>query len=380
MVPVDLSSELGELMESVTVFGAYGHTGRFVVAELLERGYVPILSGRDAGKLQVLAEAYPGLEVRPATVDDPASLDRALDGAAAVINSAGPFATTGGPVIEAALRAGVPYVDVAAEIEANLDTFARFADRVAGTVVVPAMAFYGGLADLLVTTAMGDWAEADEVHIAYGLSSWHPTPGTVAAGRVSRERRDGRRVRFTNGALEYTEDALPTQDWDFPAPMGTRPVLGEFSMADVVTIPSHLSIPEVRTYMVAEAAKDLSAPDASAPAAVDERGRSSQTFVVDVVVRSGGEERRVSASGQDIYAVSAPLAVEAVHRILTGQTKATGVASAGAIFDAPDFLRALSAHLTLDLGQVPDMGVRAQAGGVVAGRGSEEAAVLAVEL
>ena len=36
-------------------------------------------------------------------------------------------------------------------------------------------------------------------------------------------------------------------------------------------------------------------------------------------------------------------------RILTGRTRATGVAAAGAIFDAPDFLRALSSHLSLHL-------------------------------
>jgi hypothetical protein len=40
--------------------------------------------------------------------------------------------------------------------------------------------------------------------------------------------------------------------------------------------------------------------------------------------------------------------VEAAHRLLTGQAKTSGVASAGEIFDAPDFLRALGAHLSLD--------------------------------
>lgn len=335
---------------TVAVFGAYGHTGRFVTTELRDRGFVPLLSGRDPGKLQALAVSHPGLGVRPASIDDPASLDRALDGAAAVINCAGPFAATAAPVIEAALRAGIPYVDVSAEIEANIDTFTHFADRAraAGTVVLPAMAFYGGLGDLLATTAMGDWTEAGEAHIAFGLSSWHPTAGTRAAGRVSRQRRDGRRVRYTNGRLEYRDDAPPTMEWPFPAPVGTRTVIGEFTMTDVVTIPSHLSIPEVRTYMTAEAAKDVTAPDTPAPAAVDERGRSAQTFLVDVIVRSGGTERRAVASGQDIYAVTAPLAVEAIHRILTGQAKTAGVASAGEIFNAPDFLRALSAHISLE--------------------------------
>ncbi|MFA1540517.1 saccharopine dehydrogenase family protein [Actinomadura monticuli] len=333
----------------VVVYGAYGHTGRFVVARLRERGFVPVLSGRDAAKLKAMAYES-GLEDRPAPVDGPAALDRALGGAAAVVNCAGPFAVTAAPVIEAALRAGIPYVDVAAEIEANADTFAHFGDRAraAGAVVVPAMAFYGGLGDLLVTAAMGDWTAADEAHIAYGLSGWHPTAGTRASGRVSGERRDGRRVRFTGGRLEYRHDDPPTLEWTFPDPMGPRTVIGEFTMADVVTVPSHLPIPEVRTYMTVEAAQDIAAPDTPSPAAADEHGRSAQTFLVDVVVRSGGVERRAVATGRDIYAVTAPLAVEAVDRILTGRTKTTGVASAGEIFDAPDFLRALSPHISVE--------------------------------
>lgn len=334
-------------MNHVAVYGAYGHTGRFVVAELREREYTPLLLGRDPDRLQAVAE--PGNEPRQASVDDPAALDRALAGAAAVINCAGPFATTAAPLVEAALRAGIPYVDVAAEIEANLDTFTHFAARAeaAGILVVPAMAFYGGLGDLLVTAAMGDWTAADEVHIAYGLSSWHPTAGTLAAGSVSSARRGGRRVRYRGGRVEYHDDALPTVEWPFPEPLGPQQVIGEFSMADIVTVPSHLAVPEVRTYMAAKAAADLTAPDARAPAAVDEHGRSAQTFVVDVVVRAGGAERRITAAGQDIYAISAPLAVEAVDRALTGRTRTTGVASAGAAFDARDFLDALSAHLAL---------------------------------
>ncbi|GAA2322752.1 saccharopine dehydrogenase NADP-binding domain-containing protein [Nonomuraea roseoviolacea subsp. roseoviolacea] len=334
--------------QTVTVYGAYGHTGRFVVAELRERGFVPIAAGRDAEKLKALAAAEPGLEIRQASVDDPAALDAALAGTAAVINCAGPFATTTAPVIEAALRAGIPYVDVAAEIEANADTFAHFADRAraAGAVVVPAMAFYGGLGDLLATAAMGDWSSADEAHIAYALSSWHPTAGTRASGAVSRQRRGSRRIVYTGGRLTHREDAPPTLEWTFPEPAGPRAVIGEFTMADVVTVPSHLAIPEVRTYMTVEAARDVLAPDTPTPAPADERGRSAQTFLVDVVVRSGGSERRAVACGQDIYAVTAPLAVEAVGRILTGRTRTVGVASAGEIFDAPDFLRALSPHIT----------------------------------
>ncbi|MFC4913777.1 saccharopine dehydrogenase family protein [Actinomadura gamaensis] len=349
-------NELKERARTVAVFGAYGHTGRFVVAELLARGFVPVLVGRDQAKLDALAAEHPGLAARQGAADDAASLDRALSGADAVINAAGPFAGTGGPVTEAALRAGIPYVDVAAEIEANLDTFARFGDRAreAGTVVLPAMAFFGGLGDLLATAAIdgwkgaGDWSGGDEVHVAYGLDSWHPTSGTRAAGEVSRRRRGGRHLRFTGGRLTHHDDELRTRKWAFPEPTGVREVFGEFTMADVVTVPSHLDVPEVRTYMAVEAARDLSSPDTPAPVAADEHGRSAQSFVVDVAVVSGSRERSAVASGRDIYAVSAPLAVEAVHRILTGRIRTTGVASAGALFDARDFLRALAPHVTVE--------------------------------
>ncbi|MEU6976967.1 saccharopine dehydrogenase NADP-binding domain-containing protein [Streptomyces sp. NPDC046371] len=333
----------------VAVFGAYGHTGRFVVAELLARGFVAVPSGRNAEALRELADEN-GLEARVASADDAASLDRALAGTAAVINCAGPFASTTGPVIEAALRAGIPYLDVAAEIEANLDTFAHYRDRAkdAGAVIVPAMAFFGGLGDLLATAAMDDWTSADEAHIAYALSSWHPTAGTRLSGAVSRERRGARRLRYHGGRWEHRTDASPTLDWDFPQPLGRRPVIGEFTMADVVTVPQHLPIPDVTTYMSIEAARDVTSTDTPAPTAADGSGRSDQTFLVDVLVRSGGAERRATAAGRDIYAVTAPLVAEALDRVLTGRTKTVGVASAGEIFDAADFLRALAPHITLD--------------------------------
>jgi uncharacterized protein YbjT (DUF2867 family) len=77
------------------------------------------------------------------------------------------------------------------------------------------------------------------------------------------------------------------------------------------------------------------------PAAVDSSGRSSQTFLVDVVVRSGTTERRAVAGGRDIYAISAPLVVEATERVLGGLVERTGALTAGQAFDAGDFLRSL---------------------------------------
>jgi hypothetical protein len=212
------------------------------------------------------------------------------------------------------------------------------------------MAFYGGLGDLLATAAMGDWKAADEICIAYALSSWKPTLGTRATSQVSRERRGGRRLVFSNHRLEFRTDDPPILHWTFPAPFGPQAVIGEFTMADSVTIPRHLKTPEIRTYMTLEPLKDLDDPDLSPPAAADESGRSAQTFLIEVVARSGRDERRAVARGRDIYAITAPIVVEAAQRVITRHAERAGVFAAGEIFDARDFLRSLCpTHLSVEI-------------------------------
>jgi short subunit dehydrogenase-like uncharacterized protein len=61
----------------VVVYGAYGHTGRFVVGELLRRGPNPVLSGRDPDRLAGLAAEHPGVVARAASIESPSALDRA---------------------------------------------------------------------------------------------------------------------------------------------------------------------------------------------------------------------------------------------------------------------------------------------------------------
>lgn len=199
---------------AVTVFGAYGHTGRFVVAELCRRGWAPILSGRDTDKLEALGAEHPMLELRVASIEDPASLNRATDGAVAVINCAGPFLDTATPVVEAALRAHIHYLDITAEQRAVLDAFAHHGDaaRSAGIAVLPGMAFYGGLADLLATAAMDGWLEADGIDIGIALDSWHPTAGT----RLTGQRNHYQRLVVTNGRLAVLANPPPDTGLGLP--------------------------------------------------------------------------------------------------------------------------------------------------------------------
>ena len=206
------------------------------------------------------------------------------------------------------------------------------------------MGFYGGLGDLLATEAMEGWAGADEICIAVALDSWHPTRGT----RLTGQRNPGQHFIFSNNRLERA-DPPPGRIWDFPAPFGRQDVVG-LSLAETVLISRHLQAPEIRAYINVASLSDIRNPDTPAPTAVDESGRSSHIFLVEVIARRGSEERRNVARGRDIYAVTAPIVVEATERVVKGLVKTTGVVSAGEVFDARDFLRSLSpAHLSFEI-------------------------------
>jgi short subunit dehydrogenase-like uncharacterized protein len=341
----------------ITVFGAYGHTGRFVAAELRRRGMRAILSGRDSGKMAALGQMHPEAEVRVATIDEPASLDRAMAGAGAVINCAGPFGETAPALIEAALRTGVHYLDVTGEALVTINTFKRYADsepdaarvRNAGIVVAPSVAFYGALGDFLATIAMKNRESADEISIAVALDGWKPTRGTQLAS----ERRAGRRVVFRDRQIEIlsAETQPPTGTWNFPPPFGMQEVIGEFPNVDVVTISRHLRTPKISAYLNMAPIKDLRDPNTTGPQAADESGRSSQIFLMEVVARRGREARHVISRGRDIYAITAPIVVEATQRVLDGRIKRTGIGAPGEIFDAEDFLRSLAPEqLSLEVG------------------------------
>jgi NADP-dependent 3-hydroxy acid dehydrogenase YdfG len=331
---------------AVTVFGAYGHTGRFVVAELCRRGWSPILSGRRTDKLEALGAEHPMLEFRAASIEDPDSLNRAIDGAVAVINCAGPFLDTATPVVEAALRARIHYLDITAEQRAVLDAFEHHGDAatIAGIAVLPGMAFYGGLADLLATAAMDGWLEADAIDIGIALDSWHPTAGT----RLTGQRNHYQRLVVTNGRLAVLANPPPTRDWDFPAPFGMQPMVA-LPFSETITISRHMHVQELHSYFNLAPLKDVRDPNTPSPVASDAKGRSSQQFAMEVVVRNGEQVRRMTAGGQDIYAITAPLVVEAMERIVDGRHRTFGVTTAGATFDACDFLAALSpGHLQID--------------------------------
>jgi short subunit dehydrogenase-like uncharacterized protein len=324
--------------ERVLVLGATGHTGRFVVDELLRRGLTPVLAGRSAERLAAVTPAHAALERRVVVLDQPDLLRQALADVGAVINCAGPFLDTALPLARAAVESGAHYLDVTAEQPAVRELYRELDGpaRAAGVVVVPAMAFYGGLADLQTTAALDGDSRADEVEVAIGLDRWWPTDGTRATGA----RNTAVRQIIRGGVLAPLTDPAPTGTWSYPEPLGDQTVV-QMPFSEVITIDRHLDVGELRSYLNTTPLEDLRDSATPPPTATDETGRSTQQFVVDVVVRRGSDTRRISTSGRDIYAVTAPIVVEGAVRLLDGRHHGPGALAPGEAFDARDVLATL---------------------------------------
>jgi hypothetical protein len=322
----------------IAVFGATGYTGRFVLKELLRRGLSPVAVARNPTSLSAADFAESDVQRRKASLDDADSLDKAFHGTRAVINCAGPFIDTAEPIVSAALRTGIHYVDVAAEQLSIAKTLERFDEpaRKARVAVVPSMAYFGGLGDLLATAATGDWDASDSIDVMVGFDRWHPTPGT----RNTIARNSKGNLCVTSGQLAEISSPPPQRRWKFAEPVGDQDVI-ELPFAEVLLISRHLKTSELHTYLTQVAVGDLLNPATPAPKAVDAMGRSEQNFALEVVVTRGGERRRATSRGRDSYAVSSPLACEAVQRLLRGEFRSVGAHAPGAIFDAKAVLAGL---------------------------------------
>lgn len=322
----------------ILIYGAYGHTGQFVISSLLKIGYTPILSGRDSIKLASLSEQFPELQTITADINNPESLDSAVSMADITINCAGPYLDTAKPIILSALRQKKHYIDLSAEQKAVLDIYNDFSDKAldAGILIIPAVAFYGGLSDVLSTSITSNWDTIDEINIYIGLNFWHPTKGTRKTGERNHYKRfvlrDGQFVDFQRNGSIF---------WNFPEPIYRKEMI-EVPLTEAVIMYKHLNVKNINNYLSKNSIEDISKEDTPEPVAVDERNRSAQQFCIEIIAQKDNLEKSIKAKGQDIYAVTAPLVAETVNFIFKGKCKKnSGVLSLGEAFDASDFLASL---------------------------------------
>ena len=327
----------------VAVYGANGHTGRLVAAELLSRGAELILAGRNEQALRALADELGGDRVRvhPAPLDDRPALRSLAESADVIIHCAGPFTTTAEPVATAAAETGTAYVDHAIEphpVKNLFDNLQATAQRT-GAVLIPQMSFYGGLGDLLAAVAASGLPDVDKVTVGYAVTGWRMTRGAVNTANLLIGEID--RIAYRDGAQHIGPVEIRNAVFPFPPPLGPRTTIVPFPSGEVVTIPRHVPARMVEVQLTASTFEEEQI-FTSVDASPEDRARTEFTVAVQVTCAGGGG-RNAHVRGQDIWKAGAVASVEAAVRLARGEgPRKTGVLSPAEAFPAGPFLRRLA--------------------------------------
>ena len=301
-------------MKKLMIYGATGYTGRMAAQCAASAGIPLILAGRNPEMLASSAAGL-GVEYRAFALDDIAAIDRSLGEVGALLNCAGPFAMTADRLMRAAIRHGVDYLDVSAELDSyrlaeTLDLEARAADVMLLPGSGGSVAMLGCLAGYLVAKT----SEPSGIRLAMQVSGGLSRGSIVSAmGSVTAEtlaRRAGallprpqaaiRQFDFGDGAVDCFQVTLP----------------------DLMTIWRATGIADIETF-VHIAGDGFPQDDPSALAdGPDEQERLAHRYrAVAELTGSDSGVRRAILDTVNGYTFTAIAAAEAGRRVLAGERR-----------------------------------------------------------
>jgi short subunit dehydrogenase-like uncharacterized protein len=251
------------MSSKLLVYGATGFVGGHIARTAAGSGVPTILAGRDRAILDPLA-AELGAERRAFSLGDGRAMAEALEGAAVVLNCAGPFKHTAEPLAGACLRAGVPYLDITGEIPVFEALQARDAEAKArGVMLLPGAGFDVAPTDCLALHLKRRLPSATRLRLAFqsiGPAGMPPGTQRTAIELINygdRVRRNGRLIR---------PDRPPAISVDF----GSGPVEAtSIPWGDAFTAFYSTGIPNIEVYIAAPPAlrRQLAFARAIAPVA-----------------------------------------------------------------------------------------------------------------
>ncbi len=224
------------------IYGANGYTGQLIVEECLRRGLRPVLAGRRAESLAPLAAQHT-LDMRVASLDDPAALAAALTGVRAVLHCAGPFFRTSSAMVQACLAHGAHYLDITGEIVVFEACRRRHEEaRAAGMVIMPGVGFDVVPTDCLAARLAERMPDAQLLELAFagggGFSRGTLKTMVLGAPQGGAIRRDG---RITNVPAGWKSQSINFRD--------KRRNAVTIPWGDVSTAFCSTKIPNIHTYL-----------------------------------------------------------------------------------------------------------------------------------
>jgi short subunit dehydrogenase-like uncharacterized protein len=354
----------------ITLFGATGYTGR-LVARALTRQALPFrLAGRSPQKLARLAESLPGSPPwLVADAQQTATLPALFQDTRALINCAGPFTDLGEPVVAQAALNGVHYLDTTNELGYvySLQSYDNLA-RQSGAAIVPACGFEVALADCAAAALAADPASLRSEAQDSPLSEVAVVYDIRGRGSSFGSRRSAIRALATSW-LGYRDGlwghAVPCREGRRAhLPGGLRPALS-FPSGEIATVPQHLPVRQVTTWLAASWHALFWAPVLVPTFAWLARGplgrlvemlvsgifpppesgmRSEAPFAILVEARRGDDCRTLTLTGQGVYDLTAEIAVYAAARMAQPGYDRSGVLAPAAALDPQALLDYASEH------------------------------------
>jgi saccharopine dehydrogenase (NAD+, L-lysine-forming) len=161
-------------MSGLTILGGCGAVGSTAARVLASSGYFTemTIADKELEAARELASQLNGVRAVQVNADDPGSLKEAMRGSSLVLNCIGPFYKYGPPILEAAIEAGLDYVDICDDMDAT-EAMLEMDEKAAaaGISALVGMGSSPGMANLLVkytAEALLTEVEAVDIYHAHG--------------------------------------------------------------------------------------------------------------------------------------------------------------------------------------------------------------------
>ncbi|MFK7924190.1 MAG: trans-acting enoyl reductase family protein [Bacteroidia bacterium] len=327
------------------LYGAYGYTGQLIAEMAVAQGLRPLLSGRSEEKLRSLAERL-NLPYEAIDLADSDKLDAALAKVPVVLHSAGPFAHTFHPMVEACLRTKTHYLDITGEM-AVFEAIARMdkAAKEAGVMLLPGAGF-----DVVPTDAMAAFLSQQLPNATHLELAFHGNAGlSHGTAKTAIENLDTGGMVRENGSLKAVPTAHKVREITFKdKPLSAVAI----PWGDVATAWYTTQIPNIIVY-IAQSPKTIRMMKLSRylsailtlgpvqrflkrqiekqPAGPSAEKRAKSETIVWGEVRQG-EQKKVQArlKTPEGYTLTAQASLALVQKVRAGEAKAGYQTPAGA--------------------------------------------------
>lgn len=224
------------------LYGANGYTAQIIIKESLKQGIELVLAGRNAAKIEQLANKL-GLEFEVFDLKDTPKMLEVLSKYKVCLHTAGPFSQTAQAMIEACLQTKTHYLDITGEIgvfELAKSYHQKALD--AGIMIMPGVGFDVVPSDCLANHLHNKMPDATHLELAFtsvGGALSHGTASTMIEnlGEGSAARVNGKIKKVPVGHESKKINFGPVQHWAITIPWG-----------DISTAYSSTKIPNIVVY------------------------------------------------------------------------------------------------------------------------------------